>query len=191
MVRDTIEEYRREAAKIAVLRSNDATQASDYLSGVANTLDRSIDDPHGTSMRMSQVFDELALLLGGDNPSKGGTLRDMESRYRRAAQVLAEFREDSVEEGREEVRKLINTPHTEDFIEAVKLEAEHQRLRWGSDHDAGKKDSDWFWLVAYLAGKAIHKPEKKLHHIVTTAAALMNWHAHATDSDTRMRPGTR
>src|SRR5258706_8072114 len=36
-------------------------------------------------------------------------------------------------------RKLINTPHTSNFIEAVKLEAAHQINRWGVQHDAGKR----------------------------------------------------
>lgn len=89
----------------------------------------------------------------------------------------------------ERLQALINTPHTADFLEAVKLEAIHQRERWGSEHDSGKTDADWFWLVGYLAGKALHKPEKQVHHIITTAAALLNWHAAATGADTRMRPG--
>lgn len=84
---------------------------------------------------------------------------------------------------------LINSPHTEDFLEAVRLEAAHQRERWGSEHDDGKADTDWFWLIGYLAGKAIHKPEKQLHHIITTAAACLNWHAARSGADTRMRPG--
>jgi hypothetical protein len=88
-----------------------------------------------------------------------------------------------------ELEELINTPHTAEFLEAVKLEAVHQRERWGSEHDYGKTDADWFWLVGYLTGKAIHKPEKQLHHIITTAAALLNWHAAKTGADTRMRPG--
>lgn len=83
---------------------------------------------------------------------------------------------------------LVNTPQTEDFVEAVKLEAAHQQLRWGTEHDTGKTDADWFWLVGYLAGKALHKPEKRLHHIVTTAAALLNWHRHLT-GEGRMRLG--
>lgn len=87
------------------------------------------------------------------------------------------------------LQSLINTPHTADFMEAVQLEAIHQRERWGTEHDSGKTDADWFWLVGYLAGKAIHKPEKQLHHIITTAAALLNWHAAKTGADTRMRPG--
>lgn len=83
-----------------------------------------------------------------------------------------------------------DTPHTTDFIKAVELEALHQRARWAADHDAGKTDADWFWLIGYLAGKALNKPEKQLHHIITTAAACLNWHAGKVGADTRMRPGT-
>jgi hypothetical protein len=83
---------------------------------------------------------------------------------------------------------LINHPHTDSFLDAVRLEAAHQRERWAAEHDAGKTDADWFWLVGYLAGKALSKPEKLLHHIVTTAAALLNWHMARTVGN-RMRPG--
>lgn len=89
----------------------------------------------------------------------------------------------------EALRATINTPHTQEFLVAVEMEALHQRERWAADHDAGKDDADWFWLIGYLAGKALHKPEKQLHHIVTTAAACLNWHAMKTGADTRMRPG--
>lgn len=87
--------------------------------------------------------------------------------------------------------ELINSPHTADFLEAVRLEAAHQRERWGTEHDEGKLDADWFWLLGYLAGKAVHSDVygKKLHHIITTAAACLNWHAARTGADTRMRPG--
>lgn len=87
------------------------------------------------------------------------------------------------------LQSLINTPHVADFIDAVRIEAAHQQERWSSEHDAGKTDADWFWLVGYLAGKALHKPDKKLHHIITTAAVLLNWHRHATGETTGMRPG--
>ena len=85
---------------------------------------------------------------------------------------------------------LINTPHTNSFLDAVRLEAAHQRERWSVSHDAGKTDADWYWLLAHLAGKAINKPEKLLHHIVTTAAACLNWHMARTVGND-MRPGTK
>lgn len=92
------------------------------------------------------------------------------------------------------LRGLINTPHTHDFIEAVKLEMPHQRERWGTSHDAGKTPADWFWLVGYLAGKALHalvsgNIEKAKHHVITTAAALGNWFLAITGESTTMRPG--
>jgi hypothetical protein len=98
-----------------------------------------------------------------------------------------------------------------DFVRAVVLEAAHQRERWGTEHDAGKTDADWFWLIGYLAGKALWNPgdmgdmvaafvgddaagakallEKKLHRIITIAAAAANWHLARSGVDSRMRPG--
>lgn len=92
-----------------------------------------------------------------------------------------------------ELEGLINTPELVDFVKAVPLEAVHQRDRWGSEHDAGKTNADWFWLVGYLAGKALNAlavkdQDKALHHIITTAAACANWHA-ALLGKTNMRPG--
>ncbi len=80
------------------------------------------------------------------------------------------------------IAKAINTPEILDFIKAVKIEAIHQRERWGPDHDSDKQAQDWFWLLGYLAGKALAAEkvgdrDKMLHHIVTTAAACANWHA--------------
>lgn len=87
---------------------------------------------------------------------------------------------------------LLNTPEIIDFALAVQIEAAHQRERWGSDHDAGKTEADWFWLIGYLTGKALMNPDgdqaKRLHRIVTVAAAACNWHA-ATLGQTNMRPG--
>jgi hypothetical protein len=83
----------------------------------------------------------------------------------------------------------INTPEIQDFIVAVENEAKHQRIRWEASHDSGKTDADWFWLIGYLAGKALHKPEKQLHHIITTAAACLNWHAAKIGVSNSMRPG--
>lgn len=90
---------------------------------------------------------------------------------------------------RDELIALVNTPEVIDFVMAVQLEAAHQRKRWPSDHDASKTDADWFWLIGYLAGKALHNPiksaesdqqnadELQLHRIITIAAATANWHA--------------
>jgi len=104
---------------------------------------------------------------------------------------------------RDELKAKLNTPELHDFAKAVALEAAHQRERWGSGHDAGKKPADWFWLVGYLAGKALHMHvesitsgtagewcrEKALHHVITTAAALANWHAAIEGTNNAMRPG--
>lgn len=96
---------------------------------------------------------------------------------------------------REAIRQeLLNTPEVRDFATGVVMEALHQRERWGSEHDAGKTPADWFWLVGYLAGKALHaqiagNTNKALHHTISTAAALANWHAAITGTHTAMRPG--
>ena len=89
--------------------------------------------------------------------------------------------------------KLLNTPELRDFTAGVMLEALHQRARWGSAHDAGKQPEDWFWLLGYLAGKALHAhksgdAEKALHHTISSAAALANWHSSILGL-TDMRPG--
>lgn len=94
----------------------------------------------------------------------------------------------------ERPRALVNTPTLHSFRDGVVLEAAHQRERWGSAHDAGKQPSDWFWLAGHLAGKALHaqvsgNTEKALHHTISTAAALANWHAAISGESTAMRPG--
>lgn len=112
------------------------------------------------------------------------------------AEARALYSAATVAELRAEVERLnaiVNTPQANDFLRAVSTEAEHQRQRWGSDHDAGKTPADWFWLVGYLAGKALHAhgagdTTKAEHHIITTAAALANWHL-SMFGKTDMRPG--
>jgi hypothetical protein len=87
---------------------------------------------------------------------------------------------------------LINTPQITDFIEAMKTEAAHQRERWGDDHDKMKRPEDWFWLIGYLGGKII-RPDttksKRLHRIVTVAAACLNWHRHEVRRRESIPPG--
>jgi hypothetical protein len=91
---------------------------------------------------------------------------------------------------RSEAYERINTPEIDNFLTAVKNEALHQRERWSEEGDAGKTDADWFWLVGYLAGKALHDVNnKRLHHVITAAAALLNWHSKLTGNYAAMRPG--
>ncbi|NBC16375.1 MAG: hypothetical protein GVY18_03560 [Bacteroidetes bacterium] len=78
---------------------------------------------------------------------------------------------------------LLNAPELHDFARAVVLEAAHQRQRWGADYDEVREPVDWFWLLGYLGGKALHAAvlgdhDKALHHTISTAAMLANWHAH-------------
>jgi hypothetical protein len=89
---------------------------------------------------------------------------------------------------------ILNTPQTEEFLEAVRVEAAHQVERWGTAHDRGKGAEDWFWLLGHLAGKALRSAilgdqEKALHHTISSGAALMNWHAALKAGWSEMRPG--
>jgi hypothetical protein len=89
---------------------------------------------------------------------------------------------------------LINTPRTDEFFEAVRIEAAHQIERWGVEHDAGKRSEDWVTLLIYLLGKAARahfdgdRPKLE-HHVITTAAVALNWWRHLTGVSTKMRPG--
>lgn len=92
---------------------------------------------------------------------------------------LRALREFALEANR--LRTLINTPEIEDFLQGVRLEAAHQVERWGSAHDRAKSAENWYWLVGYLGGKALRSTitgdrDKALHHCISSAAALMNWH---------------
>lgn len=94
-----------------------------------------------------------------------------------------------------ELDDLINNPEIENFLEGVRREAAHQVERWGTSHDRAKRPADWFWLVGYLAGKALHSAlagdnGKARHHCISTAAALFNWHSAIIGRDKRMAPGS-
>lgn len=94
----------------------------------------------------------------------------------------------------EKLKALINTPELDNFLRAVHIEAVHQVERWGTAHDRAKRPADWFWLVDYLGGKALHaatsgERDKALHHCISTAAALYNWHSSIKGVDVRMCPG--
>lgn len=81
----------------------------------------------------------------------------------------------------ERLRALINTPHYGDFWEAVKIEAAHQRERWGEHHDRDKHPWDFLAVWSHLSGKFVNAvwndDRKKMeHHIITLAATAMNFH---------------
>lgn len=76
--------------------------------------------------------------------------------------------------------RQLNTPEVDDFLEGVKLEAAHQRERWTTAHDREKSAEYWFWLIAYLSGKALRAAltfdyDKARHHCISSAAALYHW----------------
>lgn len=82
---------------------------------------------------------------------------------------------------RDRLHDLINNPQTAEFLSAVQAEAAHQVEKWGEAHDRGKSAENWFWLVGYLAGKCLRccitgDKHKALHHTISSAAALANWH---------------
>ncbi|WP_050400466.1 hypothetical protein [Bradyrhizobium embrapense] len=86
------------------------------------------------------------------------------------------------------------SPEIQDWFEGTRLEAGHQVIRFAAEHDAGKTAFDWFWLVGYLAQKAAASAvdgdvEKAMHHTISTAAALLNWHRHLSGASRLMRPG--
>lgn len=81
------------------------------------------------------------------------------------------------------LRGILDQPDPAEFMYATEVEMRYQQAHWGEEHDSGKVDADWFWLIGYLAGKALHRGEddgrdKLLHRITTVSAAAGNWHRH-------------
>ena len=150
------------------------------------------------------VVEQVAIALcswlnGKKRPGQSETIwatltEEQKFAYREQAQAALDASGyDALKVENERLDGLLNSPEILDFNKALPLEAAHQRERWGTDHDTGKTPADWFWLIGYLAGKALHSlvsgnTEKALHHVITTAAALCNWHA-AILGKTNMRPG--
>lgn len=100
----------------------------------------------------------------------------------------------TVEQHRRILDALINTPHTDEWFAAVRLEAAHQIQRWGTDHDAGKQPADWFWLLGYLGQKAMAAQmagdeQKAKHHTISSGAMLLNWFRAMVGDTNAMRPG--
>ena len=150
------------------------------------------------------------------------TLAEAQARLQRA---YADMR--NVQEDLKRLQDLLNTPLYKEFTAAVEREAAHQVARWGTPHDRGKAPEDWYWLLAYLSGKALRAHidylakvqanrdhavslritseegdtvfdtdanvgalrDKALHHTISSAAVLLNWHAHILGQDTGFTPG--
>jgi hypothetical protein len=82
-----------------------------------------------------------------------------------------------------------------DFLDGTRAEVAHQIQRWGTVGDRAKEPQDWFWLVGYLAGKALAAHvngdiNKALHHTISSAAVLANWHTHIKLGEGAMTPGS-
>ncbi|MGH8417985.1 MAG: hypothetical protein ACRER8_11995 [Pseudomonas sp.] len=94
----------------------------------------------------------------------------------------------------DDLETMLNTPHTAEWFEGVRLEAGHQIGRWGTGHDSGKAPADWFWLIGYLAQKAMTAQmygddEKARHHTISTGAVMLNWFRAIVGDSAAMRPG--
>lgn len=101
----------------------------------------------------------------------------------------------AAEKDRDRLDALVNSPETHDFLVGVRNEVAHQVERWGTVHDRAKEPGDWFWLVGYLANKALvahvkGDTDKALHHCISTAAVLANWHTHIAHGAGLMQPGS-
>jgi hypothetical protein len=101
---------------------------------------------------------------------------------------------DYASETRDRLAALIARPYVGAWLDEILIEAAHQRDRWGADQDHGKAPADWFWLVGYLAGKALAAHvagdvAKAHHHTVSTAAVLAHWAAAISGAENVMRPG--
>lgn len=127
------------------------------------------------------MCDELAKIAVAVGRSKNGTGLDVDW-FDLAGDVQDLARRGRLDHERvAQLERRINTPEIASFLEGVRLEAAHQVERWGEAHDRDKSAENWFWLVGYLAGKALRAAisgdrEKALHHCISSAAALLNWH---------------
>jgi len=143
-------------------------------------IDRALSGFHAGPWLMRLSHDELRELA-----RRLVTASSADARDAALATVAAE---------RDALLAKLNTPELHDFAAGVVLEAAHQRERWGAEHDVGKAPADWFWLLGYLGGKVLKALEAKdldkaLHHTISSAAALANWHAAISGVNTAMRPG--
>ena len=97
-------------------------------------------------------------------------------------ELLAQQVADETDSLKKSLEWVNDTPSTECFITAVQNEIDHQRKRWGKDHDHNKHLFEWMALANRLLGKMVDAQwngdiEKVLHHVITLAAVMGNCHA--------------
>lgn len=112
-----------------------------------------------------------------------------------AARQLREARAavNALVEERDRLKALISNSQAERFLEATRAEIAHQLQHWSAIHDRAREPQAWFWLTRYLADRALRAHNDgalalALHHTISSAAALANWHAAISMADTRMPP---
>lgn len=76
---------------------------------------------------------------------------------------------------------LDDVPITHDFLAGLHAEKDHQVRRWGRSHDSNKSPTDWFWVLGWIAGKAVAAHlagdrVKAQHRVIAAAAILSHWH---------------
>ena len=155
-------------------------------------IERAFAELHGAQRRVRATNDaveptecEKVIACLGDDAAM---LRDDEQYVEMAENMEAASRLLAVSNQRasalqheiDRLNAIIHTPHNDDFIQGVAIEAEFQRQKHG-DEDARKDPAQWYWVVGYLAGKALYSwlrgdTEKAKHHVITTAALCANWH---------------
>lgn len=109
------------------------------------------------------------------------------------SRLEAQLADEKMEHGL--LKELLSRPEIDDFWEGIVLEAAHQRQRWGDAHDRSKSAENWYWLVGYLAGKALRAAiegaaDTAKHHTISAAAALFQWHKAITRDQSGHGVGT-
>lgn len=146
-------------------------------------------DPSYPPKEMTDAFEAFQ---GGEASRLGKVMETIEDLKRQIEQLTRE--RDEARANLAFASRMWDSPITSDWFDGVRNEAAHQVARWGTEHDAGKAPADWFGLLEYLGGKALHAAtlgdvEKALHHTISAGACLMNWHRHLMDGQGLLRPG--
>lgn len=147
--------------------------------------------------QLADVFDEaIACVQQGLSEAEDVAEAALAALAQRMDQINAlQHQVATAQQERDALLTLINSPHNAEFLEGVRREIAHQVHRWGTVHDRAKAPADWLWLLGYLAGKALHAhaagdTEKALHHCISSAAVLANWHTQILLGAGAMTPGS-